>query len=1164
MRTIFFLLTATLLQVHATSIAQVSLHENNITLRAAIKSIARQTGYDFVYADKDLRMAKPIRVALDNATMEQALAVCFEGQPLTYAIADHTVLVRRKEPANQPAVGIHPPEERLVRAYPEVRGRVVDSVGNPLAGASVRVLNIEGKRTTLQTKTDEHGYFELNNVPEGYQLEISYIGHVATTIVAAANVSTVVLKVFHSELEEVEVMVNTGYQTLPKERVTGSFAKPDQALYENRVSTDMVSKLEGITSGLVFNRNTLAVANRELDINIRGRSTLFADDQPLIIVDNFPYSGNILDLNPNDIADITVLKDAAASSIWGARSGNGVVVVTSKTGRLNQPLKLTVTSNVTIVDKPNLQYNPDYFRSTDYVDAEIYLYNQGKYNDLFSNDIQYPIISPVVKILASGATADEKERAISLYRNSDVRDDMLTFFYRNAIRQQHALSVSGGGNKASYYVSGGFDRNLESIKDNDYSRITLNSQQRFFPTANLEIQTGINIIHTATAQDHTLGNTQLNSGFYPYTRFADESGTPLPIDRQYDSRFIDSISGMGFLDWSYYPLKEQGTIDWTTTHWDVRANTGLSYKFWKGLEVWAKYQYQRNMGQTRILSDISSYDTRRQINSFSIVENGQVVGYNMPLGDILSRTNSVLHSHHFRTQLGYAFEKELHEVTALAGVEVSATNSEGYSQIMYGYNDDVGTFTNANYLAQFPLYPNGYGSIPSGLGATGTADRFRSWFGNAAYTYRKRYTLSISGRTDASNYFGVQANQRVLPLWSSGLLWQLSKEDFYDLAWLPELKIRMTYGYNGNLDRSVTGITTFRYYANNSRINLPYADISNLGNPELRWEKSRMINWAIDFATKNHRLFGSLEYYDRRGTDMIGDKIMPTTSGVSSFRGNYSTIRGNGVDIQLTSENLTGILRWRTTFLFSYTNDRVVRYESSLLSGAQYMNDVSNVPLEGKPVYPLFSFRWAGLNPETGDPQGYLADGSVSSDYQNMRSVSVDNLVYHGRQRPAAFGGLTNRWTYKGFELAVQLSYKAGYYFRRPALSYGSMSTYDYIRGHNDYVNRWQNPGDEQLTDVPSLVYPANSDRDLFYAQSEVNVLKGDHIRIQDVYFGYTFKPRAALPLRDLHCFFYTNNLGILWRANKQGYDPDYVPSSGGVSTLPPPRTFALGVKASF
>ena len=1050
-----------------------------------------------------------------------------------------------------------------------INGVVIDSLsGKPLEGATVK---ISGQKNIQFTQID--GTFHID-AHIGDKIAVSFIGYAPQVfkVINGKTSQTFTLHPASANLQEVTV-VSTGYQTIPKERATGSFAQPDKEMFNDRISPDVLSKLNGITSGLFFNANTTG-SQSGLDISVRGRSTIFADDQPLIVVDNFPYSGDINNINPNDVESVTVLKDAASASIWGVRAGNGVIVITTKKGKKNKPLTIGFNSNLTLFSKPNLNYNSNQLDASSYIQLEKYLFNQGYYDANLNDNVNYPVISPAVQLMANAragliSNADLTDQLNALSK-LNVNNQLSKYFYRNASNQQYAVNFSGGTEKAEYYFSAGYDQGLSSLKENSNQRITLNTQNTFYPTKNLTITVGLNTIQTNSHIDNTLSQTK--SSVFPYTQIADANGNPLAIPYGYNQSYVQSAPSNGFLDWTYVPIKQLGEPDDRSTNNDVRFSTGIKYQLLNGLSAEVKYQYENFNIQGRDFESQDTYYSRNLINEYAIISNGQVSGNNIPIGGILGLSNANTTSNNLRAQLNYNIDWKDNNITALAGYELSQTITAFNSSTLYGYDNENATFTNVDPTNLFSINPSGnYSAINSGLGIGGTLERIRSSFGNIAYTYKNRYIFSASGRIDGSNYFGIAANQKNLPLWSVGGKWKLNEEKFYSLSWLPVLDLRATYGLNGNLDRSVTGVTTLQYFSNDPYSNLTYAQISNIGNPDLTWEKTGIANLGVDFGLKNNILSGSLEFYFKNEKNLLGYKNFPENSGITTLEGNYSNMEGHGIDLSFTTNNLTGKLKWATTILFSHAVDKVTQYEIAPIASELVQVDGNGelaLPVVGKPVYGLFSYKWGGLDPANGNPVGYL-NGIKSEDYTSINNITpVNDLVYSGPARPNYFGGINNSFTYGGFKLDIQVNYKLGYYFRRPTINYSDITLNGsaYLSVNRDLNNRWMKPGDEKTTNVPSLVYPFSYDRDYFYEYSSVNVDNGSHVRLQDVSLSYDFLKSQyhRLPFKNLQVSLYANNICIIWRANKDHLDPDAVPGEGNVGTMPVPRSIAIGLKGSF
>lgn len=1045
----------------------------------------------------------------------------------------------------------------------EFRGKVVSADGKrPLAGATVK---LEGSDAVVLT--DQTGGFVLKGGLVKGTLLVSFLGYAPARIQVSGDRPVVVtLSAAAAQLDE--VVVSTGYQTVPKERATGSFVQVDNKLLNRRVSTGVLDRLEDVTPGLLFNRGRSAGAGL---ISVRGQNTIYGNSSPLIVLDNFPYDGDINTINPNDVESISVLKDAAAASIWGSRAGNGVIVITTKKGRYNQKVKVGFNANVTVGDKPDMFYQPR-MSAADFIGVEKMLFDKGFYASA-ETGYNNPALTPVVELLIARRdgkiTAAQAEEQIAALAGHDVRNDFDRYFYRKSVNQQYALSFTGGSDVQRFNLSGGYDRNQDNLVGNGLDRFTFNGGQSLnLLNKKLEISTGFYY-----SQSHTVNNNPgtgligLNTGsgvsLYPYARLADEAGNPIAMTHDYRQGFIQAAQQKGLLDWGYKPLEEIYISDKTRKLIDYRLNVNASYKIRPYLSFSLLYQYGQTMADARNLRDERTYFMRNLINSYSAVDASGKIAYAIPRGSVLDLDQLTATSQSIRGQLNFnRVWMDKHSLTAIAGYEIRDFHSVANSNRAYGYSDSHATALGVDYVTLFPQYAvtGSLMSIPFYDSMTDLTDRNISYYSNAAYTFLDRYTLSASGRLDRSNLFGVKTNQQGVPLYSAGLAWNINKEPFYHLEWLPYLKMRLTYGYNGNVNKSLSAFTTALYLTGNA-INTTYAQVNNPPNPELRWERVRMVNLGIDFATKDNRISGTVEPYLKRGMDLIGDIAFAPSSGVTTFRGNTANTRGSGIDISLNSRNIVGRFSWQTNFFFTYVKDKVVDYALRQPAGRYaQLSDSEVYPLQGRPFYAVYSYAFAGLDPQNGDPQGYL-DGKVSKDYnQLLSSASVDNLVYAGPARPVSYGALRNTFSYGQFSLSANISYRLGYYFRQPGIFYNNiLSGQGYLQGR--YSERWQKPGDEEITTVPSMPAGINTARDSFYNFSTATVEKGDHIRLQDISLSYDFGKRllGAISLSKLQVHLYANNLGILWKSTKTGFDPDYP-----VADYLQVRTVAVGIKADF
>ena len=723
-------------------------------------------------------------------------------------------------------------------------GKVISASNDlPVEGATLTL-----SRQKLTVYTDASGVFLIPLASSNEVLTISHIGFISKNISISENTSSpLIITLQDSSVKLDEVVVNTGYQNIPKERATGSFVTVSNELLNNRVAPDIISKLEGITSGLVFFKG---VPNRPAEINIRGQSTLFSNTQPLIVVDNFPYDGDINTINPNDVASITVLKDAAAASIWGVRAGNGVIVITTKKGKFNSPLKVSFNSNITVSQKPDIFYDSRFIASADFVDMESFLFSKGYYNSDFNAADQRPL-SPVVDILhrqQSGMLSPQEAQAqIDQLKRVDVRNDLQKYFYRPGVNEQYSLSLEGGNEKATYFLSAGYDNNLSNLVGNSNNRVTVHSYTVFRPLKKLEIFASIDYIPSASetynnVSDILLGGPQGRNSL-PYTMLADARGNGLPVTKDYNTGFVSGAQANGFLNWQYNPLQELQNHENVSTFksYETRLLSTIQYEFLKGLSGNFMMQYEKALSKNRSLSTADSYNARNLVNEFSGVSpSGQFLNYVVPPGGILDLAYTELSSYSLRGQLNYNSSWKRNNIDAIAGAEVRQINTEGSSDRLYGYNDDLATFALVDPTQYYINYPSGqYWSVPTVQSIVSTTDRFRSYYTNIAYSYNNRYTLSASGRIDGSNYFGAAANKKNVPLWSTGIKWNIDNENFYKVNWLPSLKARITYGFNGNLNKQVTAYTTGMYQGADPFTNQPYLNITNPPNKNLQWEKQR-------------------------------------------------------------------------------------------------------------------------------------------------------------------------------------------------------------------------------------------------------------------------------------------------------------------------------------
>lgn len=1034
-------------------------------------------------------------------------------------------------------------------AQQRIRGKVLSASSRlAIEGVTVRIKGGESSATNAT------GEFSLNAAKPSPVLLFSHTGYRSLEVVADSN------RIYFLEENAVslqEVTVSTGYQEIKSRNSTGSFDKINQEAYNRTVSPDVLSRLEGIAPGAFFSK-----VNGTNEIFIRGISTISAGTAPLIVLDNFPYEGNILNINPNDVESVTILKDAAAAAIWGAKAGNGVIVITTKKGKYGQRSRLNVKAGITFQQAPDLRYSPSFLASPEFIEVEKFLFSKGYYDGDLSNTTNRPVISPVVELLnrvrSGQLTQAAADDLINAYALRDVRDEQRKYFYRTGMLREYATSLSGGSGVIHYMLSGGHDNNLAASRGGSYQRSTFSSKTTLKLFSRLEAEASLQYTYSKTLSN-SIGNIipEGKSMLYPYAAFADMEGKPLALAYGYRSAYLDTAGGGLLLDWRYRPLDELKLKDNKTVLQDILIRFGLTYAFSKKFSAVIKLQMEKASDNKRVYYSPESYFTRNFINRFS-QRAGSGIKQNIPYGGILDNSGDELAAFSGRGQLTYDNQWKKHALNIIAGSEIRHKQNTGLDTRLYGYNNNILTSAGVDYVSSFMLYGSlGSGSIPNPAGLSETVNRFLSFYSNAVYTFKDRYTFSASARKDASNLFGVSTNNRWTPLWSAGVSWNVSEEAFYAIKAVPVVKLRLTYGYNGNVRNNLSAVPVIRYFNPNAATNLPFAQATTLPNPKLRWEKTAMVNAGIDLQTADRRLTFTAEYYHKNSIDLLGPAGIDPTLGLSTMIINTANVTGKGVDVKLNAILADGAVKWYADLLFSYVTNRVKKYFPASTNKGAYAGYSTNiVPLEGYDPYALISFRWAGLDPLTGDPLGYI-NGTQSKDYAKLVSpLSFDDLVIKGTTRPPYFASLVQTLAWKGFRLSVAVNGKFGYYFRRTPLSYSAL--YSGWVGNKAFSDRWQQPGDELITSVPSMVYPANQNRDIFYGYSEATVEKGDVIRLQNIALNYSpaFKKEGFLKNASLSLFI--NNPGILWRANKYGIDPDYG------SLMPAQRSLSLGFTATF
>ncbi|MDR6735406.1 SusC/RagA family TonB-linked outer membrane protein [Sphingobacterium sp. 2149] len=1046
-----------------------------------------------------------------------------------------------------------------------VQGTIVSAKdGRELVGASIR-----NKTLHTQAASSLQGKFAIQVGNHKDSLMISCVGFVDRTVAAEFFEKHKVLALNAKEIYLEEAIVSTGYQTLKANEVTGAIDVVDNKMLSQQVGTNILDRLNNMTTVIRFDNQPIQNADlQKLNISVRGLSTINGNLDPLIVLDGFIYEGDISNIDPNNIESVSILKDAAASAIWGARAGNGVIVMTSKKGAFSKEQKTKVTLSNTIILKENSDLNKIYQpQNADFIAVEKYLFEKGYYD---SELLYQPYLaqSPVIDLLdrrkRNLISPADSARGIAKLMGQNGRQNYMDAFYNVPFVNQHALNISGGGTRNSYGFGIGYTGNKSELDAFD-RKINIQLSNSFRPTENIQLD--LHVLYTN--QDSRNGKPAFSSLSYgsmqaPYLQFLNENGTEIPFEKEYRASYLKENYTSGYLPWDYYPLSEYKYAKDRRQNNEWFSSLNLKYKVLPYLHLNVGGQIQQQRTENNELNTLESYEARKWINEFTIIGTGTTATkYNIPLGGIKRYSAAEGRSYTLRGQIDFNKSIGRHLLVGILGGEVRENRSNTNSYTAYGYNELPMSSTSVDFVTRFPTLPDdGMRRIPGAPQFFKNVNRFVSLYTNISDRFMDRYGLSMSLRKDGANIFGASTNDKWSPLWSIGGSWDIHKEAFFNLSLFDYLKLRTTYGTSGNVDlrRSPDPIA---YIGSATYTSYPVYQISTLNDPLLKWERVVTTNFGLDFSVRKGRLSGRIDYYIKKGKDLYGlSEYDYTAWGLQgTVVKNLAGMRGQGFDIDLNSKNISGKVNWDTRMILSLNRNKTTQYYNLQNSVTSFLSSGNTItPIVGKPLNALAAYKWMGLN-EFGEGQGLL-DGQLSTNYTAIRNQANaspegnESIVYFGSSKPQVFGNIINTLAWKSLIFSFNVSFKGDYYVRRPVTSYFSL----FANGtaYPDFDQRWQQPGDEKHTQVPGMKYPIKSMSDAFYQYADINVYKGDHLRLE--YISLTWQGKYTVGNRAFNMGLSANaaNLGVLWRANKIGIDPEFP------YRLSPPKTFSIGLKIDY
>ena len=1035
-------------------------------------------------------------------------------------------------------------------AQQKVTGVVLEAeTGEPIVGASVVVKGLSG----VGDATDMNGRFTIQNIPNSAKtLMVSYIGMVTKEVAIKPNLTIYLADDARALNEQIVI----AYGTATKETFTGAASVVDAATIESRQISDVTNALAGNVAGVTATKST-GQPGTSSTIRVRGFGSINAGMNPLYVVDGMPYDGDISAINPQDVESLSVLKDAAAASLYGARAANGVILITTKKGARNKDAKISLEAswgaNSRQVTREDVITDP----GTYYEQLYRTHYNNGIYNrGLTIADARANAATLAAKATGytiydthggSLFTADGRINPNATLGYSDgeyyyTPDDWQKESFRNGLRQEYNMNVTGGTDKVSYYFSVGYLNDEGTIKQSAFKRISTRSNIEF--QAKKWLKLTANLAYTNSASSYPSeqdGNSSTSSGnvfylanyiapVYPfYARHADGRYMMDGSNRIYD--YGDGTTG-NYVRNNLSMANPIGDLTYQTEEYlmDIlHTRWGAEITPVKGLTLTARVGL--NLDNTRYhYASSTKYGQSASYGGEAIQEG------------IRTREFTQQYMANYRNRFA-----DVHNIDILAGYESYDWDYEyveGYGQNLY----QSGKWSVNNAIDG----RRGYGAA--------NYHTLRSFLARANYDYDEKYFGSLSLRRDGSSRF--HPDNRWGTFWSASAAWNLAKESFIadNASWVNLLKLRASFGQQGNENIG-------NYYAYSDQYTMTGSDgvfsdgtLAYKGNKDLTWEKSNAFDVAVDFNLWNGKLSGSIDYYNRTTQDMLYYKPVASSNGYSSIPANIGSMRNRGIELDLHSQIIsTNDLSWSVDFNISHNSNKILELAPDL-NGE--LIDGSRIYQEGKSMYQYYLADYAGVDPTTGLALYWAKDDNgkeyATTDYNDARNT---NRKATGNLQAKASGGFGTQLSLYGFDLAIQCSYQFGgklYDNAYVSLMHSGSSNYAGTAWHKDILKAWT--PENTNTNVPRLA------ADDLYTNSLSNrwLISSNYFAINNITLGYTLPKqltrRAFLDTVRIYCS--ADNVALF--SARKGMDPRIGVISTGSYYYSAIRTITGGIKINF
>ena len=1077
-----------------------------------------------------------------------------------------------------------------------VSGKVTDVTNHPLEGAAVVVKN-DNILLSMGTLTDIKGEFRIS-AKAGEVIRISYLGMKSREFTVSAEQPF--LKV-HLEPEIITLsstdVVATGYQNLHKEQTTSAYTKIRTDQLNRQLNRTVQEAIEGQIAGVRFTKDPFT--GKEVPI-LRGVGTFSGNVgySPLVVIDNIPTDTPLEDINPKDIESVTILKDAAATAIYGVRAANGVIVIVTKKG-LQNGLRINVHTDLFYTFKPNMS-RMRYASTSDLIDLETAFYqskladSNGNVDDLFASygeiggrqTVRY--YSPLFQLYRDQAkgklSQQEVNSTLNEWRNRDYLRDFKRYVWQPIISKRYNISVESGNNRSQNYASLQYEDTDERIVTEKTRALNLYLKNTYQLTPWLKSTIGVNGRYTAVdavaEQVRNLYTDYLKQPRYtrllgtnPYAGF----NLAAPIN----GHILEQIAGNdAFRPYSFNLLESIAQEHQKQYNLSLRPFANLQVSILKGLQYQSYFQYELNTRNSETFFGKDTYYMRLRHNQLVKQDaTTQKFSSELPEGGYYEQEKGQTQHYTFRQQLDFNRTfAEAHNVTALLGFEMRQHYTpRNTKEMQYGYDEQTLSFPTLNWK---DLYNPGVTSYLYGRQSLSlsrnqqseTKHRFISFYSTLGYSYRQKYNLTGSVRVDQADMFGADPKYKYRPLWSVGGSWNLHREDFFYGNVVNLLKLRLTYGVSGNVDQTTTPflrghlLTDVRGAYPNQQY-LQFND-TDLPNPKLRWEKTETTNLGIDFGMW-YWLSGSIDLYRRYSSDLLVLTELDPTVGAQRRLINNGALLNKGIEVSLNAtRELAKDLQLTVRTTFAYNKNTIEKVSSKPTNAVEYARNPLRYYKQGDDFNSLYAYRYKETTngypiylDENGNPNTTFDANGVPT---IKDIISEDALVRLGTMNPTFNGALSLQLRYKAFELGTMFIYAGGHKLRKDTYSINQES-----ETHRDITQRWTatNP-----TDMPrmSFDYPATLRRtantvNTLWQLGDNQVVNADYIKWRNVLFS-CYIPKdicEKLRLQEAKITAQLNNLVTLCAAGDD-IDPETYHLNSGRRALPVATAAFFGISFSF